>query len=146
MLHIRDSVNEALRQIREIPLVQRYLTNIISEKDKFETHTVRLRARNPMDWSNHSTVKGGHWKQNVVNLTTSSLLVAPKVVIPTAYGTTSDDKIVKLTTFHFQWCYVAFKLLWAISTFRCVKKWHAESVIAKASSMPPFNILKGWNR
>ena len=35
-------------------------------------------------------------KQNIVNLTTLSSLVAPQVVIMTTYGATSDDKVVKL--------------------------------------------------
>ena len=41
-------------------------------------------------------------KQKIVNLTTLLSLVAPKVVITTTYGATSDDKIVKVTNFCFQ--------------------------------------------
>ena len=43
------------------------------------------------------------WKQKNVNLTTWSSLVAPKVVSMATYGATSDDKVVKLTIFCFQW-------------------------------------------
>ena len=43
-----------------------------------------------------------HWKQNIVNLTTPSSLVAPQVVVTTTCAATSDDRAVKLTTFCFQ--------------------------------------------
>ena len=37
------------------------------------------------------------WKQRVVILTTLSSLVAPKIVLMTTYGATSNDKVVKIT-------------------------------------------------
>ena len=48
-----------------------------------------------------------HWKQKVVNLTILSSPVAQQVVVMTTYGATSDDKVVRLTTFCFQ-CHSGF--------------------------------------
>ena len=44
-----------------------------------------------------------HWNQKVVILTTFSSLVAPEVVRRTPSGATSDEKVVNMTTFWFQW-------------------------------------------
>ena len=47
-----------------------------------------------------------HWKPKIVNLTTFSSLVALQVVMMTTYSATSDDKVVKLMIFCFQWMIV----------------------------------------
>ena len=44
-----------------------------------------------------------HWNQKVVILTTFLSLAAPEVVILTSSGATSDEKVVNMTTFCFQW-------------------------------------------
>ena len=51
-----------------------------------------------------------HWKLKVVNLTTLSSLVAPQVVKMTTYDATSEDKVVKLIIFCFQYSVLWFFL------------------------------------
>ena len=52
-----------------------------------------------------------HWKQNIVNLTTLSSLVAPEVVITTTYGVIIAVKVVKLAMFCFQWYWPVMSML-----------------------------------
>ena len=46
------------------------------------------------------------WNKNVVILTKFSLLAPPKVVILATFGAASDEDLVKMKTFPFQWYWV----------------------------------------
>ena len=54
-------------------------------------------------WHGCGHISNQHWKQKVVILTTFSSLVVPDVVRKTTSGAASDEEVVNMTTFWFQW-------------------------------------------
>ena len=66
---------------------------------------------------------GGHLNGNVVNLTAFSSLAVPKVVILTTFGAASDEKVVNMTLFPFQW--LSF---WQRPMLLLTKSWHSSCV------------------
>ena len=76
----------------------KYLCHLSHGDEKWQTMEIYLLSF--LEWIRYE--RNIHWNQKVVILTTFSALAAPEVVIRTTSGATSDEKVVNMTTFCFQ--------------------------------------------